>query len=163
MPDTAQAVALLAIVAIVLGFGLVAVSATYGDTYEHVEVQDEAVSQDVGNWTAVDAADEALAFDDAVTVRNSTGATLVEGQDYEWAANGSISFLTSPNTTDGATATIDYGYDRRPEQATTMLAPLRTMFEATGVLPWAIVAGAVFTVARSLAGSVGSTTYGGRR
>lgn len=164
MPRPTDAAVLLAIVVVVLGFGLLAVSASYEDTAESVDVTDEAFTQDVGNWTAVDGATEALAFEEAATVRNATGAKLVVGEDYRWAdANGSVQILNSPNTTDGATATIDYGYDRRPEQAESMLAPLRTMFEAIGVLPLVLGLGLIFGAVRMFDMNLGSGTYGGRR
>lgn len=166
MPDPTEAVLLLVFVVGILGFGIVAVSATYEDAEEHVIVTNESFVQDVGNWTPVDAADEAglIRFNDTVTVYNSSGSELTEGTDYEWApANGSVLISDTASTTDGASASVTYEYDRRPEQSTAMLAPLRTLFEIGGVLPLAVGGGALLVGAQWLRSATATASGGGRR
>lgn len=165
MPDPTEATLLLVLVVAVLGFGVVAISATYGAAEERVDVEDELV-QDVGAWTAVDAVDEpgTVGFGANVTVTNASGAELDEGADYEWsAANGSLLILDTAATSDGQTATIDYDLDRRPPQSTAMLAPLRTLFDATGVLPLVVAGGAIFAAVSWMWSTGRSGSYGGRR
>lgn len=166
MPKPQEAVLLLVLVVGVIGFGLVAVSAAYEDTPdETVAVTDEAFVQDVGNWTAVDAASEGgvTGFSETVTVRNASGGELGDA-DYTWnATDGTVLIEATQNTTDGADASIDYEYTRRPEQATAMLAPIRMMFDIGGILPLVIAAGTMFVGVRWLWEVSGANNYGGRR
>lgn len=167
MSRAIQAVVLLAVIVALLGTGILAVSQAYQDTPTHVEtVSGETLTQDVGNWTAVDAAGQAgvVGFYDNETVRNESGDNLTEGTDYEWDESGQIKFLNSSSTTDGANASIDYAYDARPEQSTAMIGPIAAMFDIAGILPLALGAIAVLwgtTTLWSAAGGRGS--YGGRR
>jgi hypothetical protein len=167
MPEVAKAVVLLAILTAVLGMGVSVISAEYQHTPTHVEtVDNETLTQDIGNWTAVDAASEpgVTGFYDNETVENESGDQLVENTDYEWASNGSVKFYDTQNTSDGANASITYSYDSRPQQAATMMGPIAVMFEISGVFPLVVVAGAAFLAIGHLRNvSLGRGGGGGRR
>lgn len=96
--------------------GVVGIAWAVGAQYEqgpetNSTVLDESVVVDVGNWTAVDAPSYARRFLDDETVRNSSGATLTEGADYEWSTqNGSIYWYSGGSFTDGETGSVDYTY-----------------------------------------------------
>lgn len=167
MPEVIKAVALLAILTAVLGMGIGVISAEYQATPTHVEtVENETITQDVGNWTAVDAADDpgVTQFYDNESAYNPTGDPLVEGTDYDWAANGSVTFYNTSNTSDGAQASITYSYDARPEQASAMMGPIAVLFDISSVFPLVIIAGAAFLALGSLKRhGLGSSGGGGRR
>lgn len=111
---------LIAFAAIALGaFMLFALasSAYHATPSDLATVSDEPVTQDVGNWTAVDAADDPAAteFYENETVRVG-GTPLDEGTDYEWnSTNASIYWYNTVDTTDGGSATVDYAYREHSE------------------------------------------------
>ncbi|QSG02518.1 putative membrane protein [Natranaeroarchaeum sulfidigenes] len=158
---------MFAIVTALIATGVLAVSEAYQDTPTDVEtVEDEHFIQDVGEWVSVDRADDTgvTGFYDNETVRNQDGDELNEGNDYEWDNDaGAVRILDTPNTEDGADASIDYSYDQRAEEATIMIGPLATIFEIAGILPLVLAVAAVLSGLGLLSRSVGGGTYGGRR
>jgi len=70
-------------------------------------------------------------YSDTVTI-TSGGQTLVAGTDYRWdAANGTVNWLNTTNTTSGDSATIEYqAYQRTGESALawTVISPLMGLF-----------------------------------
>ena len=167
MSRVTQAVVLFAIVTALIATGVIAVSQAYQDTPTDVEtVEDEQIVQSVDEWVHVDAADETgvTGFYDNETVRNQDGETLTEGEDYEWDTEaGAIRILDTANTEDGGEASIDYSYDKRPDDAVAMIGPLATVFDISGILPLVLAVAAVLSGLGVLSKSVGGGTYGGRR
>lgn len=102
----------------VIVIGAFAVLAVAGAGYQNTptpqqSVTNESIIVEYDAWQQVDAAqDDAFvkSFDNE-TVRNSTGATLTEGTDYEYnASDGTIIFLSTSSTTEGNTGEIDYDH-----------------------------------------------------
>lgn len=167
MSQTVRAVVLLALVGVLLGTGVLATSQAYQDSPTHVEsIDNESLTQKVGEWQSVDAATKdgfAGAYDNE-TVRNSSGSTLTEGTDYEWnQSDGRIKFLDSSSTNNGSSAEIDYSYDQRSEMAVSMVGPLAAVFDMAGILPIVFVTGLVFAGLRVLWSAVPENSYGRRR
>jgi hypothetical protein len=131
---------------------IVGIAWAVGAQYEQApgtneSVAGESITVDVGNWTAVDAPDYARSFYDNETVRNSSGATLTEGTDYEWSAsNASIYWYSGGNFNDGETASVDYAYTAPVEQARVLKNVFAVPIEV--VLP----AGVLILLAFSIAG-----------
>jgi len=75
--------------------------------------ENESINQEVGLWQYANRAlaDRTAGFNETVRAFNSSGDELVRGQDYKWnSTDGSITYLSSPNVTDGATGTVTYAY-----------------------------------------------------
>lgn len=131
--------------------GVVGVSWAVGAQYQHgpqttETVASESITVDVGNWTPVNAPTYAQTFYDNETVRNSSGATLVEGTDYKWSTtNGSIYWYSDGDFNDGATASVDYAYSAPTEESRTM----KTIFTVpiNVVLPSGVLIVLAFSIA----------------
>lgn len=166
MARVSQAVMLLVLVVGVLATSVAVLGSTYEDTPTHVEtVENETLTQDIGNWTATDSTTRTgvTGWYDNESVYASDGSQLTEGTDYEWSTmNGSVYWYNTSSTTDGGSANVSYAYDRRPDQATTMIGPLAVLIDMSGVFPLVIIAGVVFLALRQLS-SVSGGYHGGRR
>jgi len=150
-----------------------AVGAQYDQTAdENYTVTNESITVDYGNATAVDPPTKASSFDASVTVRNSAGDTLTEGQDYDWDPDdGAVTWYDTPDTTDGETASIDYGYSGPSQTARTIFAavalPIRVVFPVSVfvVVGMSVVGLAVgiYRVYRRLGRSHGGGSFTTRR
>lgn len=175
MPRVAQAVMLLVLVVGILATSVAVLGHAYEDTPTHVEhVENETLTQDVGNWTATNSTTETGAvqwYDNETVYANESGGLLsggntvqlVEGEDYKWSTeNGSVYWYDTSNTTDGSPANVSYAYDSRPVQANTMIGPLAMLIDMLGIFPLVIIAGVSFLALRQLA-SVLDGPHGRRR
>lgn len=156
------------VIAAVLGI-LWAVGAEYQDAPEADYSQtDEAITADVGNWTPVDAPDDARSFYDDETVTNSSGATLSEGTDYEWnTSTGELYWYDTSSVSDGEQMAVDYNYSAPTQTArnlkTVLDVPLTIVFPIAGLIVVAFtVAGLGVGVYQVLAKSGGSTAFNRR-
>jgi hypothetical protein len=101
------------------------------------QVSSESLTVDYENTSTVTASDRAIRFFDNETVRNSSGTVLSEGDDYRWnTSSGSIEWINSTDTTEGANATIAYGFTGWSE---TTGALRQTTSDYTALLPYAIL------------------------
>lgn len=117
----------LGAVLVVLVVGSLAAGASLSSATHVFVVQNESVTVDYNTNTTVANADVAVSFYDNETVRNASGAALTEGTDYEWdSANGTINWLNTAATTDGASATMSYAYDA-PSQRSRDLSGVLTL------------------------------------
>lgn len=159
MPRVSQAAMLLVLVVGLLATSVAVIGSSYENTPTHVEsVENETLTQDVGNWTATDSTRRTgvTGWYDNESVRNSTGGALQEGVDYEWSTtNGSVYWYNTSDTTDGGGADVSYAYDSRPAQANTMIGPLATLIDMSGIFPLVIVAGVAFLALKQLASTTG--------
>lgn len=100
---------------LILGIGAVAFAPAYAAGGERVSVANESITVDYSGTQSVD--ESGLQYDDSVTVRNSSGAVLDAGTDYEWnATDGSVAFQNTSATTDGSEAAISYQYRQETDQ-----------------------------------------------
>jgi hypothetical protein len=153
MAQVKSAVVLLSLVGVLALAGTLVASASYQQTPTHVEtVDNETVTQDVGNLTPVTAAGErgVTRFYGNETVR-AGGSELTAGTDYTWnTSTGQIAWINSSATTDGAAASISYAYDARPAAAVAMVGPIAAVYDIAGILPLVVVAGAIFAALNQL-------------
>lgn len=106
----------------------------YTDAAETQSVTNESITVDYDNLTAVEAADEAVRFNETVTVYNSTDAELVATTDYTWhAGNGSVEWHNTTATFDGEDAAISYEYDDQDEETKDMASVLEKVLLTAGV------------------------------
>ena len=139
--------------ALLIGFFLT--SALWGaiPATEQVTVTNETVTQDVGNWTAVDAADKegVKGFLDNEVVYNSSDTELTEGTDYEWnETDGTIKFLSTASTTDGNNANITYTYDYMGDDQVSTVQRISQAMLLGGVVIIVLFAAVVLRVLRNL-------------
>jgi hypothetical protein len=137
--------------------GIYVVSSIYGTmpAMATTAVANESISVDYGNWTQVDNSYGEHYYDNE-SVYNSNGQVLVEGTDYEWSpSNQSVKFYNTTDTSDGATGSIDYAFDHKPDTAR----------NAVGTIGQGFVLGAVAVivlVASLILGLIGGLGGGGR-
>lgn len=120
---------------------------------EQVTVTNETVTQDVGNYTAVSAAgDEGVkGFLDDEVVYNSSDVQLTEGTDYEWnETDGTIKFLSTTDTTDGANANITYTYDYMGDDQVATVQRISQAMLLGGVVIIVLFAAVILRVLRNL-------------
>jgi len=134
-------------------------------------VENESLVQQVGIWQLTDKAESEFtqSFSNHTTVYNNSSAELVRGTDYEWnATDGTIKFLSSPNTTDGENATITYEVTENTEAVQNTDGVIDSILTITGN-PGIIAAGFGFVVLLlAFAGILGKffwsgNEYGGGR
>lgn len=107
----------LAVVFLFVAVVLPGLNAAGNDNTALLSVENESVTVDHGNVTAVDPPHEALGFEPNATVFNESGAELVNETDYTWhPSNGTVEWFNTANTTDGETATITYEFTARTER-----------------------------------------------
>lgn len=151
MRKVIAAATVFALVALALAGVAWAGHAAYDESGESdTTVTNETVTADIDNWTAVDAPDYVLSFDDSVTAYNSSGAELTEGTDYEWnATDGTIKYLGgSSSVSDGEDTSVTYTYTAKTETSRQMKGILTLayrglpylLFLAVGFFAIAVVA-----------------------
>lgn len=148
--------------AVVLIVGLYIVASLFGTmpADEFHQVENESLTQDVGNWTQVSETYGSHYYENE-TVNNSSNTTLVEGTDYEWNPdNQSVYFYATANTNDGATAYVTYSFDAKPEMARTSVGTIGDAFSLGAVAVLVFVA--VF-ILQTLGGFSGAGGGRGRR
>lgn len=99
-----------------------AVGAEYDDTAdESFTVENETLTADVGNWTALSPPTKASFFYDNESIEDASGGQLSEGSDYEFnATEGTVLVYASGSVTDGDTLTVSYVY-AGPSEGTRLL------------------------------------------
>ena len=143
-------------VAVMLLVGIFVVSSIYGTmpAMSTTAVANESVSVDYGNWTQVDQTYGEQYYGNE-TVYSSTGQVLVEGTDYEWSpSNQSVTFYDTNSTTAGATGSISYAFDHKPDTARNAVGTIGQSFVLGGTA-------VIVLVASLLLGLIGG--FGGRR
>lgn len=103
-------------------------------------VTNESLVQEYDSYQFVDNATNqyTAGFNDSVTVYNQSNHELVEGQDYEWnSTDGTILYLSSPNTTEGNTSTISYTYQYNTQDVRDVSRPLTAITESFGLVAFA--------------------------
>lgn len=128
-------------------------------------INNETVIVDEGNWTDV-GPDYALYFYDNETVRDSSGNTMTEGEDYEFnTTNGSVYWYESTLLgNDGEEATITHSYRSKTQEVrqlmTVLSVPIRYVLPV-GVL--VVLATTVAVLGIGLYLYTGSRLSGGSR
>lgn len=148
-------------VSVMLIVGVYLISAIFGTMPASATstVHNESITVDVGNSTTV-AKTYGTNYRDNETVLNSTGATLVEGSDYDWyPSNESVHWYSTNNTTDGASASITYTFDHKPDMARNSIGTIGSAFTLGAVAVIVLVASVIL----ALVGGFGSNGSRGRR
>lgn len=107
---------------------VLAVGASYSGATHIVTVDNESLTMSLPDGTStVEGDDLAVTFLDNETITNDdSGQTLSEGTDYEWdTSNGTITWLDSGKTSDGANASIDYAYNGHTQETEDLAAVLQ--------------------------------------
>lgn len=124
--------------AVVIALFVPALSAATGsvavDAGERTAANDSLIV-DYNDSVRVDSS--ADGYGDEITVTNSTGDVLDDGDDYDWNADiGAISFVEGGATTDGESVDVAYDAYDAPENTQRSLAFLGPL---TSFLPWILV------------------------
>lgn len=131
-----DSVAQLAVVVLLLSLAVPALSTAHATAGTPFEYEETATVSYTSDYTVTENATDAEGYGADPTVTNASGATLVEGVDYEWAANsGTLSFTNTSNTTAGEDATIRYTAHQRTVETQTawsILAPFMGLFGLFG-------------------------------
>lgn len=140
------AVVFLFIVTVLPGLNFAA-----NDNTTVLTVENESLTVNYSDPSAVDPAEEALGFEPNATVFNASGAELANGTDYEWRpSNGTVAWFNTTATTDGESASITYEYTTRTSRTRQLnvimgiiaeVWPLLILFAGLGVVlrygsPW---------------------------
>lgn len=135
MPD-GDTVTQVAVVILLLMLAVPALSTAYDYAGTPLEY-DEQVTVDYGNETSVSENATLEGYSENVSI-DSEGKQLTEGDDYEWNETaGTITWLNTANTNNGAPANITYGAYQRTaetEAAWTLISPFMALFGLFGVV-----------------------------
>lgn len=114
-----------------------AIGASYSGATHIVTVENESLTMSVPDGTStVEGSDLAVDFLDNETIVNEdSGQTLSEGTDYEWdTSNGTVTWLDSGKTSDGANASIDYAYNGHTQETEDLSELLSLTNNALGLV-----------------------------
>lgn len=140
-------VAVIAVLVAVVG--LAGASATQSGSYS-ATASDTTTIQYNTTYSVSEPVDGSVdAYNDTVTI-TANNTTLEEGRDYQWdASNGSVEWLNSTATSDGDSATIDYGYSAYRQSTTTIHALTSAINPVFGLAFFVVVVGAAWRLAHS--------------
>lgn len=125
----------LAALSALLVVAVLAVGAAYTGSADSFAVTNESVTVDYSTSTQVDAVTDAVSFESAVTVRNTSDVELANGTDYVWhPGNGSVSWIDTAQTSNGEAASISYNYTAPDSRSRALAAVLELPFKSLGFL-----------------------------
>ncbi len=131
-----DSIAHVAVVILLLGLSVPALATAYDYAGTPFEVN-ESITVEYSSPSQVDANATQEGYGDSPRVVVN-GTTLVEGSDYAWDADdGTVTWYNTSNTTDGATAQIEYrAYQRtaETEAAWSIVMPLTGLFGLFGLV-----------------------------
>jgi hypothetical protein len=140
-----SAVIVLGACALALAIGIQAGSAALADVPAvERDVANESLTVNYSTTQSVDKGSADFGYRDTETVENASGATLVEGTDYDFnVTSGNVSFFNTTNTTANNTATIDYTYLQQDPEAARFGGFVGDMMPVLGLVLFFVVAGVI--------------------
>lgn len=150
----AVGVGLLMVAVLTAGLPYV-LDASIDDSKHLNSVDSETWTPQTGTPTVLDNSELARAdYNDTVTVRNSSGATMTEGSDYTWhETNGTVEALSGGDLDGESSAEIDYGWTgqtKRQERMTDILVDGNAVLVPMSVFAFVVLLVAVVGAMRGL-------------
>jgi len=124
--------------------GIYVVAAIFGTVpaTETTAVANESITIDYSNTTSVDETYGETYYDNETITYD--GTTLDEGTDYEWyPGNHSVAWYNTADTSDGASAEIDYAFDHKPDAARNSVGTIGSGFTLGAVTILVLVASVI--------------------
>lgn len=135
---------LIAVALLVLA-GATAIDASLADSGAQTEITGEEFDASTAGVKSLNQSNVAgVRYDSVVTVKNQSGVTMVDGQDYEWnETDGTVEVLSGGNLVGDNPATIDYVFTNPSDTQENVGGVFASGFEVLGLLLMLLAVGAV--------------------